>query len=135
MTVYEKHDSITLATVPLLIKTFSIYRNNAGLIVGYITWLLIPLVLKLLFTITFAEEIAVSLSLAADTALFIVTLWVCVVLTLLTPEFLKKKRLPLWQIHKHAYILLPTFALATLLYAAISMLGFFSPLPLLCWNV
>jgi len=109
----------------LLKKDVELYKNNFGLIAGYVAWLLLPYAGLVLFTLPKSNAFFETITFSCSIIQGVISLWLAVFIPMVIREIvLKKEKISLLTIQQQAWKILPSVVFVAILEMAVIFGGF-----------
>lgn len=112
-----------MSVIELLRLTIAIYRKNFGLYFGYAAWLLIPTAVVAFLTTTLERDQEL-IALVGQIVLVILSIWVWIILTLVTAKIIHRDKLNMAELSQSAWQLMLPVILVSLIVGIIEVVGF-----------
>ncbi len=124
MTALSKPDKSMEPVFTLVKNTWGLYRSHVSLFIGYSTWMLIPMVLNVLLTVTFGADYTYIIEPIVLVLDILIMTWVIISLIQVTPLAQSKKRIDTRKVGASSWHLAVPFLLLTLLLSVLTVVGF-----------
>ena len=112
------------SVLTLVKNTWELYRSHVSLYVGYSAWLLVPMIVNVLLTITFGSEYSEITSTIVLVLDMLMVIWVMASLIQVTYLTLSKKRIDARSISANSWRASVPLLLLGILLSTISIVGF-----------
>lgn len=112
-----------LPVLELLQLTWTIFRRNTGLYVGYSAWLLIPAALVFVVS-TLSPEASLGLGIIGQIIMIILGIWIWIVLISITAKIVAREKIQMEEISRHAWNRLLPLIGVVIMVGLVQLVGF-----------
>ncbi|MBT3230608.1 hypothetical protein HN358_02395 [Candidatus Uhrbacteria bacterium] len=109
--------------IELVKTTWELYRSHVGLFIGYSAWLLIPMIINVLLTITFGSDYADIITTVVLTLDLLMVIWVMASIIQVTALVQANKRIDARKISSYSWGVSVSLLLLSIILSIITGLG------------